>query len=111
MSDENKVQDLDDQLLARMLQDFLEEAQEHLDQLNLNLIQLEEGPEDEELIDQIFRSAHTLKGSAAFAGLKNISEIAHKMEEVFGAVRKGAFKITSSVIDVMYEGLDALTIS
>ena len=110
MSDENKVQDLDDQLLARMLQDFLEEAQEHLDQLNLNLIQLEEGPEDEELIDQIFRSVHTLKGSAAFAGLKNISEIAHKMEEVFGAVRKGAFKITSSVIDVMYEGLDVLTI-
>ena len=47
MSEENKVQDLDDQLLARMLQDFLEEAQEHLDQLNLNLIQLEEGPEDE----------------------------------------------------------------
>ena len=70
MSDENKVQDLDDQLLARMLQDFLEEAQEHLDQLNLNLIQLEEGPEDEELIDQIFRSVHTLKGSAAFAGVK-----------------------------------------
>ncbi|RLC30791.1 hypothetical protein DRH13_03880, partial [Candidatus Woesebacteria bacterium] len=109
MSDENKVQDLDDQLLARMLQDFLEEAQEHLDQLNLNLIQLEEGPEDEELIDQIFRSVHTLKGSAAFAGLKNISAIAHKMEEVFGDVRKGVFKITSSVIDVMYEGLDVLT--
>lgn len=110
MSDENQVQDLDDQLLARMLKDFLEEAQELLDQLNLNLIQLEGEPEDEELIDQIFRAVHTLKGSAAFAGLKKISKIARKMEEVFGAVKKGSFKITSSVIEVMYDGLDILTI-
>ncbi len=110
MSDENDTQDLDDRILNQMQKDFLEEARGHLDQLNLNLIQLEETPEEETLIDEIFRSAHTLKGSAAFAGLEQISAISRKMEEVFGAVRKGTFNITPSIIDMMYEGLDILTV-
>ena len=109
MADQNDIQDLDDQLLARMLQDFLEEAPEHLDQLNLNLIQLEQDPDDDALIDEIFRTVHTLKGSSAFVGLKDISEISRKMEEVFGSVRKGAFNITAPIIGIMYEGLDVLT--
>jgi chemotaxis protein histidine kinase CheA len=108
MPDENDTQNLDDQILNRMMQDFLEEAREHLDQLNLNLIQLEGDPEEENIIDQIFRTAHTLKGSAAFAGLKEVSDIARKMEELFGKVRKGSFKVTASMIDVLYEGLDIL---
>jgi len=110
MSDENENQDLDDILLARMLQDFLKEAQEYLDQLNLKFIQLEKEPKEEELIDDIFRTVHTLKGSAAFVGLEEISQISRKMEDVFGAVRKGTFNITASIIDIMYEGLDVLTI-
>jgi chemotaxis protein histidine kinase CheA len=110
MSAKNNVQDMDDQILNRMLQDFLEEARERLDYLNLNLVQLEEEPAEEALIDEIFRTVHTLKGSAAFAGLKEISEIARKMEEVFGNVRKGTIKITSPFINIMYEGVDILTI-
>ena len=109
MAEKKDVQDLDNQILNRMLQDFLKEAQEHLDQLNLNLIQLEEEPERETTINLIFRTVHALKGSAAFAGLKKISEISRKMEEVFGFIRKGTFKVTASVIDVMYEGLGVLT--
>ncbi|MBE9485120.1 MAG: Hpt domain-containing protein [Bacteroidetes bacterium] len=109
MSDESNIQDLDDRLLAGMLQDFLKEAPEHLDQMNLNLIQLQEDPEEEELINEIFRNVHTLKGSAGFVGLKKINEVSRKMEEVIGDVRKGCFKITAPIIDVMYEGLDVLT--
>lgn len=109
MSDESNIQDLDDQLLSEMLQDFLKEAPEHLDQLNLNLIQLQEDPEEEELINEIFHSVHTLKGSAGFVGLKEISEVSRKMEEVFRSVRKGTFNITAPIIAVMYEGLDVLT--
>ena len=74
MSDQNDAQDLDTQLLKQMLQDFLEEALELLDQLNLHLIQLEEEPENDELINQIFRIAHTIKGSAGFAGLDEMSK-------------------------------------
>jgi chemotaxis protein histidine kinase CheA len=109
MPEQNGIQDLDDQILNRMLKDFLEEAREHLDQLNLNLIQLEEYPDDENLLDQIFRISHTLKGSAAFAGLKEVSEIARKIEKVFGDARKGSFKITARIIEVLFEGLDVLT--
>ncbi|MFC1811685.1 Hpt domain-containing protein [Thermodesulfobacteriota bacterium] len=108
MSDENNVQDLDNQIMSRMLKDFLNEAREHLDQLNLNLIQLEETPEEETLIDEIFRTVHTLKGSASFAGLKQITEISRKMEEVFGNVRKGNFNISPSIINIMFEALDIL---
>lgn len=109
MSDTNDVQDLDAQLLKQMLQDFLEEALELLDQLNLNLIQLEEEPENEELISQIFRIAHTIKGSAGFAGLEEMSRIGRKMEELFGEVRKGALKVSPAFVNVMFDGLDTLS--
>ena len=102
MPDESNIQDLDDLLLADMLRDFLKEAPEHLDQMNLNLIQLQEDPEEEDLINEIFRNVHTMKGSASFVGLKEINEVSRKMEEVIGNVRKGVFKITAPVIAVMY---------
>ena len=109
MSEQNDVQDLDAQLLKQMLQDFLGEALELLDQLNLNLIQLENEPANEDLINQIFRIAHTIKGSAGFAGLEEMSRIGKKMEEVFGEVRKGALKVTPPVISAMFSGLDLLS--
>jgi len=108
MSDENNAQDLDNQIMSRMLKDFLNEAQEHLDQLNLNLIQLEAAPEEETLINEIFRTVHTLKGSASFAGLEQITEISRKLEEIFGNVRKGNFSITPSRINIIFEALDIL---
>ena len=108
MADESDVKDLDDQLLAQMFQDFLKEAPDHLDQLNLNLIQLEGNLEEAGVIDEIFRIVHTLKGSAAFVGLKEVSGVSAKMQDVFGDVRKGTIEITASTVDVMYEALDVL---
>jgi len=110
MADNKEVQDLDNQILNRMLNDFLKEAREYLDQLNLNLIQLEEDPAREATINLIFRTVHSLKGSAAFTGQSTISEISRKMEEIFGLVRKGNFKITAPTIATLYEGLDVLNI-
>jgi len=101
-------QDLDAQLLGQMLEDFLEESGEHLDQLNLSLVRLEENPEDEELVNEIFRILHTIKGGASFVGLDNIKEVSHKMEDVFGAIRTGALRVTASIIDTMMEGLEVL---
>ena len=109
MSDQKDVQDLDNQILKQMLQDFLEEAVDLLDQLNLNLIQLEGEPENEEYINQIFRLVHTIKGSAGFAGLEDMSTIGHKMEDVFGKIRKGTCSIAPSLFDVMFEGLEKLS--
>ena len=109
MSNEKDVQDLDNQILNQMLQDFLEEAMELLDQLNLILIQLEDEPDNEDSINQIFRIVHTIKGSAGFAGLEEMSGIGRKMEDLFGKIRKGDLKVTPQLIDLMFEALDALS--
>jgi len=108
MPDDRALQDLDEQLLAQMLEDFMEESLEHLDQLNFNLTQLEEDPENQELIGEIFRAVHTLKGTASFVGLDQIREVSHHMEDVFGAIRQGTLKVTPEVIDTMFEGLEIL---
>ena len=109
MSNEKDIQDLDNQILKQMLQDFLEEALELLDQLNLVLIQLEDEPDNEDSINQIFRIVHTIKGSAGFAGLDEMSSIGHKLEDLFGQVRKGELKVSTPVIDLMFEALDTLS--
>jgi len=109
MSKEKDAQDLDDQILKQMLQDFLEEALELLDQLNLILIQLEDEPDNEDSISQIFRIAHTIKGSAGFAGLDEMSSMGKKMEELFGKVKKGSLKVTPPFVDLMFEALDTLS--
>lgn len=109
MSNEKDIQDLDNQILKQMLQDFLEEALELLDQLNLILIQLEDEPDNEDSINQIFRIVHTIKGSAGFAGLDEMSSIGRKLEELFGQVRKGDLKVSTFVIDLMFEALDTLS--
>jgi len=101
--------DLDKRLLQEMLRDFLKEAEELLDQLNLNLIQLETDPEDDALLGDVFRNVHTLKGSASFVELNNISKVAGLMETKIKEARQGAFKISSSIIEIFYQGLDVLT--
>ena len=108
MPDKIDSVDLDAELLAQMAEDFLEESCEHLDHLNLDLLRLEDNPGDEGLINDIFRTVHTLKGGASFVGMDNIKRISHKMEEVFGAVRSGTLEITPSIIDTMLEGMEVL---
>ncbi|MBF0549795.1 MAG: chemotaxis protein CheA [Deltaproteobacteria bacterium] len=103
-------EDLDTKLLAQMFNDFIEESHEHLDQLNLNLAKLEDSPDDEEIINETFRAIHTLKGTAAFIGLDHIKGLSHKMEDVFDGIRKGELAVTASLIDMMYEGLEVLTL-
>lgn len=109
MPEEKNVQDLDDQILKQMLQDFLEEALDLLDRLNLNLIQLESEPENKEFVDLIFRLVHTIKGSAGFAGLQEMSLIGRKMEEIFGEVRKGNIAVSPQFLDMMFEALETLS--
>lgn len=99
----------DEQLLAQMKEDFLDECRDLLDDLSLNLAKLEEHPDDQEVINEIFRAAHTIKGSASFVGLDQIREVAHKMEDVFAAIRDGKLAVDASVIDLFYQALNLLT--
>lgn len=109
MSDGNDTFNLDDDIMARMLVEFQKEARDHLDHLNLFLIQLEEDPKDDKLINRVFRVAHTIKGSAAFAGLTEVSDIGRKIEDLIGEVRKGAIPLSQTIINTLFEGIDVLT--
>lgn len=109
MEANSELNDMDEKILGQMLKHFLPEARENLDHLNLCLIQMEKTPEDDELIETVFRIFHTLKGSAGFAGMDHISAIAKAYENWMRDVRKGVVKIKPSGIDVMYKGLDLFT--
>ncbi len=88
---------------------FSEEADEQIELLDTCLVQLEGEPEPE-LLQQIFRAAHTLKGSSATIGHKKMASLTHAMETVLDAVRQGRRAPTSEVVDALLAGLDALRI-
>ncbi len=87
---------------------FLDEAKEHLQTLNDSIMQLEQDPENEDCINEIFRSAHSMKGMAGTMGYKNMQNLTHDMEDVFSDVRNGTLKIDSSMIDTLFQCLDAI---
>jgi two-component system chemotaxis sensor kinase CheA len=93
---------------AQIGQLFAQEAHVRLIELGKALLQLEEHGDDEELVRSIFRELHTLKGSAAVAGLSEISGIAHELEEIVDDVRSGRRTITPELIDTLLSGADAL---
>ena len=86
---------------------FIEEAKEHLQIITQSLLDLEKNPDNMEILNKIFRSAHTLKGSSGMMGFNDISELTHVMEDIFDELRKGA-RVSSNLIDVLFECVDAL---
>jgi len=88
---------------------FLVEASEHLQILNDGLLSLEENNEELGVVDEIFRSAHTIKGSAAMLGFTIISKLAHKMEDLLGKIRNRETPLSESVIDLLLQTVDTLT--
>ncbi|MCB1164564.1 MAG: chemotaxis protein CheA, partial [Leptospiraceae bacterium] len=87
---------------------FLDEASEHIEDLNQNLLRLERDGYDTETINEIFRSAHTLKSSAAFVGLDSLSNLAHHMEDLFQNVKDNAINVTTDVVNLFFRCLDRI---
>lgn len=85
------------------LEVFLDEASEFLDKLDYLLPRLEKEPENEEVINEIFRIMHSLKGNAAIVGLSDLSEIAHKTEDLLDLVRKGKLKVNKEIISALFD--------
>ncbi|MDI6602479.1 MAG: chemotaxis protein CheA, partial [Thermoanaerobacteraceae bacterium] len=96
--------------LNQYLEIFVEESKEHIEELNSRLLEIEKSPEDRELVDNIFRISHTLKGMAATMGFLKMGELTHKMEDVLSDVRADKLKINSAVIDVMLKCSDMLAL-
>ncbi|WP_339528684.1 chemotaxis protein CheA [Pseudomonas mucidolens] len=91
-----------------ILQDFLVEAGEILEQLSEQLVELESRPEDANLLNAIFRGFHTVKGGAGFLQLHELVECCHIAENVFDILRKGERHVDSELMDVILEALDAV---
>ncbi len=89
---------------------FLEEAEEHLQLLEEDLVRLEKEKDNQELLQAIFRAAHTLKGSSATLGHQRMAQLTHGMENILDKVRKGQLSITTPIMDVLLEGLDFLKV-
>jgi len=90
------------------LEIFLDETKEHLESLNTQILSLEQSPEDADTINEIFRAAHSLKGMAGTMGYKRMQALTHDMENVFSEIRNGSMKVTSGLIDILFQCLDAL---
>ncbi|UVL57871.1 chemotaxis protein CheA [Pseudomonas sp. B21-035] len=91
-----------------ILQDFLVEAGEILEQLSEQLVELESRPDDADLLNAIFRGFHTVKGGAGFLQLNELVECCHIAENVFDILRKGARRVDSELMDVVLEALDTV---
>jgi two-component system chemotaxis sensor kinase CheA len=107
-----------DEWLQGMMSDFLDEAGNLLSSLNEDLLTLEDwtasgasthAPLDPDLMNNMFRSAHSLKGLSAMLGLSNINQLTHRIENVFDASRKGQLRFTAAIVETIFQSLDALT--
>ncbi len=88
--------------------EFVVEAREHLDSIEPRLLDLEKNPEDKSLLDEIFRSIHSLKGASGFLGLNKINTLAHRGENVLDELRKGKLQLTPEIMDLILETTDVL---
>ncbi|MCK5228974.1 MAG: Hpt domain-containing protein, partial [Desulfobulbaceae bacterium] len=91
-----------------MLQDFMAETGEHLEEMETNLLKLEKDPGNREILNDIFRSAHTIKGSSEYLGMVKIAELSHKLETLLDMVRQGERRLNREIIDVLIGARDRI---
>lgn len=106
--DESASDGMDDEDRKAVLQTFLLEAEERLFEMEESLVALEIRPDDGELIQKIFRGAHTLKGNASCLGFTSVSEFAHAMEDLLQRFRTGAVPVSDGLITLLLRGVDVL---
>lgn len=91
-----------------LVAEFVAEAREHLDAAEVELLKVEDTPEDEDILNAIFRSFHTIKGVAGFIGLPDIQALAHISETVLDRARKHVLTLAGDALDVVFEAVDAM---
>ena len=94
--------------VSQYLEIFIDESNEHLQNLNTQILNLESDPNSSDTVNEIFRAAHSLKGMAGTMGYKRMQNLTHDMENVFSEVRNGNIVVQPSMIDILFQCLDAL---
>jgi len=84
------------------------EADEIIAKLDEDMVKLEKNSNDLDLLNEIFRGAHTIKGTSGFLGLDRVTDLTHKMEDVLNKLRKGELKVSPAITDVLLESIDTL---
>ena len=90
------------------LEVFIDESKEHLQAINDHLLKLEQNPQDLAIVNEIFRSAHTLKGMAATMGYQDLASLTHQMENVLDGVRNEKILVDGNMLDVVFDSVDDL---
>lgn len=94
--------------MAEIFESFVVETNETLEQLDIDLMKLESSPEDAELLNKVFRSFHTVKGTSGFLGLVKMQALTHRLEDILNKLRKEEAKLNSKIMDGILEGYDAM---
>ncbi|MCB0750632.1 MAG: chemotaxis protein CheA, partial [Ignavibacteriae bacterium] len=94
--------------MSEIFESFVVETKETLEKLDLDLVQLESAPEDADLLNEIFRSFHTVKGTSGFLGLVKMQALTHRLEDILNKLRKGEVLLNSSIMDGILNGYDSL---
>lgn len=95
-------------ILGEYTEVFLEESEDQIEELNSNLVKLEKDHENPEIINDIFRAAHSLKSSSAFVGLYNLSDLSHTMENLLQKIREGSLEINVKLVNLLFECFDLI---
>lgn len=96
---------IDDQELCTL---FKAESEEHLQRLDQGLLRLEKNANDKATLEEVFRSAHSLKGAARMLGVQDVETVAHRFEDILGAAKRGATALSSDAVDRLYGALDSI---
>jgi two-component system chemotaxis sensor kinase CheA len=108
MTTENNYAMLNDPEMKEIVESFIVETKEILEKLDLNLIELENRPEDTELLNEIFRSFHTIKGTSGFLGLDKLTQVTHRCEDILNKLRKGEALLDSDLMDGILSAFDQI---
>jgi len=100
---------LDKEEFARIFNIFKEECEEHIQKLNEGFLLLEKEPGQPSLLSELFRHAHSIKGSARMMGFTSIEQMAHLMESILGKIKEGEIEVAKEVIAALYKGVDSLS--
>ncbi len=94
--------------MQEIVDDFLVESDELINSLDTNLVKLETTPGDLNLLNEIFRAAHTIKGTSSFLGFEHITTLTHRMEDILNKLRKAEMVVTADIMDLLLRSLDIL---
>jgi two-component system chemotaxis sensor kinase CheA len=91
-----------------LLKDFIIEALEYINEIEVNILNLEQNPDDKEVVNAIFRPFHSIKGVAGFLNLEKIRDLSHSLENALDKVRNDEWSVSTGLIDIILDGADAL---